>query len=224
MQASIQSFLHPSICSSIHPSALHPPRLPCHSCTSQTPLRASWQIADESIIDGSIRGFDVTRKSVALLLPAAMTECTATIKAARKRAGQPVTQEVASRLNTSHSSPSPSSIAHHQLQPISNKAAQQNGQRGDEASEQEKPYSAVVTTIVTCGELDGVQYVDMLIDTGASCIFVRRSWAVNSEVSIAEMKQHIPVRFADRRTTVCTRKVRVSSLRVHNSKAACSLW
>ena len=61
------------------------------------------------------------------------------------------------------------------------------------------------STIVTCGELDEVQCVDMLIDTGASCCFVRRSWAVNSGLSIVEVKQHITVTLADERTTVCTR-------------------
>ena len=79
------------------------------------------------------------------------------------------------------------------------------------------------STIVTRGELDGVQCVDMLIDTGASCSFARRSWAVNSGLSIAEMKQHITVTLADRRTTVCTHEVPVSCMSVHDSKAACSL-
>ena len=79
------------------------------------------------------------------------------------------------------------------------------------------------STIVTRGELDGVQCVDMLIDTGASCSFARRSWAVNSGLSIAEMDQRITVTLADRRTTVCTHEVPVSCMSVHESKAACSL-
>ena len=79
------------------------------------------------------------------------------------------------------------------------------------------------STIVTCGELDEVQCVDMLIDTGASCCFVRRSWAVNSGLSIVEVKQHITVTLADERTTVCTHEVPVSCMSVHDSKAACSL-
>ena len=36
--------------------------------------------------------------------------------------------------------------------------------------------SSARTTIVARGQVDGVRCVDMLIDTGASCCFVRRSW------------------------------------------------
>ena len=79
------------------------------------------------------------------------------------------------------------------------------------------------STIVAHGELDGVQCVDMLIDTGASCSFVRRSWAVNSGLSIAESKQPTTVTLADNSTTVCRDEVRVGCMSVNGSKAAGNL-
>ena len=42
---------------------------------------------------------------------------------------------------------------------------------------------ARVSTIVARGQIDGVQCVDMLIDTGASCCFIRRSCAEANEVA-----------------------------------------
>ena len=79
------------------------------------------------------------------------------------------------------------------------------------------------STIVARGEMDGVQCVDMLIDTGASCCFIRRSWAVGSGLRITERKQPVTVTLADERTTVCRDEVRVGRLRVHGSEAASNL-
>ena len=64
---------------------------------------------------------------------------------------------------------------------------------------------------------------DMLVDTGASCSFIRREWAVNSRLCITEMTQHITVTLADKRTTVCRDEVRVGCMGVYGSKAACTL-
>ena len=80
------------------------------------------------------------------------------------------------------------------------------------------------STIVARGQVDGVQCVDMLIDTGASCCFVRRSWAENhSALCMAPLKQHVTVTMADKRTAVSTHEVRASCMSVHGSKAACTL-
>ena len=80
------------------------------------------------------------------------------------------------------------------------------------------------STIVARGQVDGVQCVDMLIDTGASCCFVRRSWAENhSALCMAPLKQHVTVTMADKRTAVSTHEVRASCMSVHGSEAACTL-
>ena len=79
------------------------------------------------------------------------------------------------------------------------------------------------STIVARGEMDGVRCADMLIDTGASCCFIRRSWAVGSGLHITQRKQPVTVTLADERTTVCRDEVRVGCLRVHDSEAASNL-
>ena len=79
------------------------------------------------------------------------------------------------------------------------------------------------STIVARGELDGVACADMLIDTGASCSFVRRSWAASSGMAIRPLKERVTVTLADQRTTVCTHEVAVSRMSVHGSVAPCSL-
>ena len=79
------------------------------------------------------------------------------------------------------------------------------------------------STIVASGQLEGVECVDMLIDTGASCSFVRRSWAASSGLPVIARDSSMTVTLADRSTTVCTHEVRVSSMRVHGSEAECTL-
>ena len=78
-------------------------------------------------------------------------------------------------------------------------------------------------TIVARGQIDGVQCVDMLIDTGASCSFVRRSWAESVKLPMTLLAKRVTVTLADRRTAVSTHEVRVGSMCVHGSKAACTL-
>ena len=82
---------------------------------------------------------------------------------------------------------------------------------------------ARVNTIVARGQIDGVQCVDMLIDTGASCCFIRRSCAERMKLQQSPLNQSVTVTLADKRTTVATHEVRVNSMCVHGSKAACSL-
>ena len=79
------------------------------------------------------------------------------------------------------------------------------------------------STIVARGQVEGVQCVDMLIDTGASCCFVRRSWAEGSALPVVPLKQHVTVIMADRRTAVSTHEVRAGCVSVHGSEAACTL-
>ena len=78
-------------------------------------------------------------------------------------------------------------------------------------------------TIVARGQLDGVRCVDMLIDTGASCCFIRRSCAERLKLPLIPLNEQVSVTLADRRTTVATHEVRVASMNVHGSKAACAL-
>ena len=77
-------------------------------------------------------------------------------------------------------------------------------------------------TIVARGQLDGVRCVDMLIDTGASACFIRRSYADSMKLQPVQ-SQRVTVTLADRSTAVSTHEVRVSSMSVHGSTAACSL-
>ena len=79
------------------------------------------------------------------------------------------------------------------------------------------------TTIVARGQVDGARCVDMLIDTGASCCFIRRSCAERLRLQQTELKERVTVTLADKRTAVSTHEVRVKSMRVHGSEAACSL-
>ena len=79
------------------------------------------------------------------------------------------------------------------------------------------------STIVARGQLDGARRVDMLIDTGASCCFIRRSCAERMKLPLVPLSQSVSVTLADRRTTVATHEVRVASMRVHGSEAACTL-
>ena len=79
------------------------------------------------------------------------------------------------------------------------------------------------STIVARGQIDGARCVDMLIDTGASCCFVRRSSAERMKLKSVPLGQQVTVTLADRRTTVATHEVLVGSLCVHGSRAACSL-
>ena len=78
-------------------------------------------------------------------------------------------------------------------------------------------------TIVARGQIDGVRCVDMLIDTGASCCFVRRSCAERMKMKLVPLAEAVTVTLADRRTTVVMHEVRVSCMRVHGSEAACTL-
>jgi hypothetical protein len=75
-------------------------------------------------------------------------------------------------------------------------------------------------TIVASGQLDGVPCVDMLIDTGASCSFVRRSWATARGLRIVPLPQPITVTLADGRTVGTAHRVLVQRMDVHGSAAA----
>jgi len=92
-------------------------------------------------------------------------------------------------------------------------------------SEQVGAASAQVrrSTIVASGRIDGARCVDMLIDTGASCCFIRRSWAERTKMRLVPLAETVTVTLADRRTTVATHEVRASSMCVHGSEAACAL-
>ena len=80
--------------------------------------------------------------------------------------------------------------------------------------------SSARTTIVARGQVDGVRCVDMLIDTGASCCFVRRSWVERMKLTSTELSGPVTVTLADGRTTVATHEVRVACMRIHGSEAA----
>ena len=71
--------------------------------------------------------------------------------------------------------------------------------------------------------MDGARCVDMLIDTGASCCFVRRSVAERMKLQLVPLTERVTVTLADKRTTVATHEVRVASMCVHGSRASCSL-
>ena len=80
------------------------------------------------------------------------------------------------------------------------------------------------STIVASGLMDGVQCDDMLIDTGASCSFVRRSWVLSARLPMAPLKERVTVTLADRRTAVSTHEVSLKRMEVHGSKAAAHCW
>ena len=79
------------------------------------------------------------------------------------------------------------------------------------------------STIVARGQLDGARCVDMLIDTGASCCFVRRSCAERMKLQLVPLSERVTVTLADKRTVVSTHEVRLASMCVHGSKAPCTL-
>ena len=79
------------------------------------------------------------------------------------------------------------------------------------------------STIVARGQVDGAKCVDMLIDTGASCCFIRRSCAERMKLQQTLLSERVTVTLADKRTAVSTHEVRVGSMCVHGSKAACTL-
>jgi predicted aspartyl protease len=79
------------------------------------------------------------------------------------------------------------------------------------------------STIVARGQMDGQWCDDMLIDTGASCSFVRRSWIRSTRLPMAPLKQSVTVTLADRRTAVATHEVQLKRMAVHGSVAACTL-
>jgi predicted aspartyl protease/transposase InsO family protein len=160
-----------------------------------------------------------------------------------KRAGRPVEREILTRPNITHSS--------HTTPPAPNTSSSQAARRAEKKDEthQQPTSSSPVSpqrvvesngatvkqlasvsgavgrssTIVARGQLDGVRCVDMLIDTGASCCFVRRSCAERMKLQQVPLRERVTVTLADRRTAVSTHEVRVKSMSVHGSKAACSL-
>ena len=78
-------------------------------------------------------------------------------------------------------------------------------------------------TIVARGQMDGVWCDDMLIDTGASCCFVRRSWLQSTRLAMSPLKQPVAVTLADRSTVLSTHEVQLKRMTVHGSVAACTL-
>ena len=83
--------------------------------------------------------------------------------------------------------------------------------------------SGRASTIVARGQLDDVWCDDMLIDTGASCSFVRLGWVRTTQLPMAPLKQPVTVTLADQRTVVSTHEVQVHRICVHGSVAACTL-
>ena len=79
------------------------------------------------------------------------------------------------------------------------------------------------STIVARGQLDGAQCVDILIDTGASCCFVRRGWAERVRLQLVPLSEPVSVTLADRSQAAATHEVRVASMRVHGSAGQCRL-
>ena len=79
------------------------------------------------------------------------------------------------------------------------------------------------STIVARGQLDGARCVDMLIDTGATTCFIRRSCAERMGLKPVPLTERVSVVLADTRTTLATHAVHVVSMRVHDSEAACAL-
>ena len=78
-------------------------------------------------------------------------------------------------------------------------------------------------TITVRGEIDGARCVDMLIDTGATHCFVRRSYAERMKMQMVPLTAAKTVTLADRRTTMVTHAVQASRMSVYGSEAACEL-
>ncbi len=77
--------------------------------------------------------------------------------------------------------------------------------------------------LVVAGQLDRAACFDMLIDTGASCSFIRRDCARQLGLQLAPLSEPVTVTLADDRKTVATHEVRVDCLRVYGAAAPCSL-
>ena len=95
--------------------------------------------------------------------------------AAVKRQGRPAVREMLSRPDTIPSSSFPLTNTYAALD-----AAQPQSSNGTTVQQLDSVLSAAAgrsSTIVARGQIDGAKCVDMLIDTGASCCFVRRSCA-----------------------------------------------
>ena len=78
-------------------------------------------------------------------------------------------------------------------------------------------------TIVARGQMDGLWCDDMLIDTGASCCFVRRSWVQSTRLPMEPLPKPIVVNLADKSTVRSTHQVLLKQMAVHGSAAACPL-
>jgi predicted aspartyl protease len=79
------------------------------------------------------------------------------------------------------------------------------------------------STIVARGQLNGEWCDDMLIDTGASCCFVRRSWVHSTRLQMTPLRQQVTVTLADERTVQVVHEVRVARMDVYGSVATCRL-
>ena len=138
-----------------------------------------------------------------------------------KREGRPAVREKLSRPDASPSSSFPLTS-----RPAALVAEAPHAANGATVQQLNSVLSAAVgrsSTIVARGQIDGARCVDMLIDTGASCCFVRRSSAERMKLKSVSLGQQVTVTLADRRTTVATHEVLVGSLCVHGRRAACSL-
>ena len=82
--------------------------------------------------------------------------------------------------------------------------------------------AARASTIVARGQLDGVWCDDMLVDTGASCCFVRRSWLQTTRLAMSPLTQPVTITLADERTVQSTHEVQLKQMAVHGSVAACT--
>jgi len=97
------------------------------------------------------------------------------------------------------------------------------GQQLVSASNVPDTTSARDSTIVARGQMDGVWCDDMLVDTGASCSFVRRSWLESTRLPMSPLDQPVTVTLADRRTVQSTHEVQLKRMAVHGSVAPCTL-
>lgn len=77
--------------------------------------------------------------------------------------------------------------------------------------------------LVVEGRMDGVQCNDMLIDTGASCCFIRRSWAESQRLPITPLQERVTVTLADSRKAESTHGVSLQRMNVHGSEQPCTL-
>jgi fructose-1,6-bisphosphatase/inositol monophosphatase family enzyme len=74
--------------------------------------------------------------------------------------------------------------------------------------------AARASTIVARGQLDGVWCDDMLVDTGASCCFVRRSWLQTTRLAMSPLTQPVTITLADERTVQSTHEVQLKQMAV----------